>query len=115
MTVVTSLRPSFLNPNFAFFYNNRGLVFHGQGDHVRAVTDFDHAICLNPDKAKAYYNRGNAYSALGDHAMVILDFDQAVRLDPDDASAYYNRSNSIDNPAGRSTTTSREFKQGESE
>ena len=47
--------------------------------------------------------------------MAIRDFDQAIRLDPDDASAYYNHSNSVDNPAGRSTTTSREFKQGESE
>ena len=73
-------------------YFLRGNDYAFQGQHEKAIQDYDEAIRLNPQFADAYYNRGTAYGRdLGQYGKAIKDFDEAIRLNPHDADAYYNR------------------------
>ena len=72
-------------------YNERGVLYGGQGDHTRAISDYDQAIKLNPEDSEAYNNRGIAYNSLGNYDLAILDYDQALKLNPEDSEVYNNR------------------------
>ena len=39
----------------------RGFAYDAQGEHERAIQDYDEAIRLDPHDAEAYYSRGMAY------------------------------------------------------
>jgi predicted negative regulator of RcsB-dependent stress response len=80
-----------INANWDFNYNNRGLAYSDLGDKQNAISDYNQAIQLNPNYADAYYNRGNAYSYLGDKQNAISDYTQAIQLDPKNANAYTGR------------------------
>ena len=62
-----------------------------QGQHDRAIQDYDQAIKLDPSDAIVYNNRGIAYSTKGQHDRAIQDYDQAIKLNPSDATAFNNR------------------------
>ena len=62
-----------------------------QGDHERAITDYDRALCLKPDFAIAYLHRGIAKANMGLYSNAISDFDQALRIKRDYADVYVNR------------------------
>ena len=82
-----------MNHNLPEAYNNRGNAYckrSGEGDHDRAIADYDKAIKLDPDYALAYNNRGNAYVLQGDYKRAIANFDKTTKLNPDDAVAYCN-------------------------
>ena len=63
-------------------YTNRGVLYELEGDHGRAVMDFDHAIELDPKLAKAYANRGASYLRKGDVDGALADFDRGIELEP---------------------------------
>ena len=86
-----------LNPNYAGFYNNRGLAKSELGQHQEAISDLNKAIELNPIFSEAYSNRGLAKDNLGQHQEAIVDYDKAIVLEPNYASAYNNRGLAKDN------------------
>ncbi|HEX5778020.1 MAG TPA: tetratricopeptide repeat protein, partial [Xanthobacteraceae bacterium] len=51
----------------AIALNNRGNAYNAQGDHRRAIEDYDASVARDPDYASAFNNRGVAHQKLGDH------------------------------------------------
>ncbi|BAS68351.1 tetratricopeptide repeat protein [Bathymodiolus septemdierum thioautotrophic gill symbiont] len=80
-----------LDPNDAYAFNNRGIVYASLKQFDKAIEDYDKAIDLNPKYAKAFYNRGNAYTHLKQFEKAIEDYDKAIDLNPKYANAFYNR------------------------
>jgi tetratricopeptide (TPR) repeat protein len=79
-----------LNPNFAFPYNNRGLVYYNKKDYNKAISDFTEAIRINPSYFFAYYDRGLSYDHIREYDKAISDYTEAIRL-KEDADAYCAR------------------------
>jgi tetratricopeptide (TPR) repeat protein len=50
-----------LKPDYAYAYNNRGVVYGQLSQYQRAIEDFNEAIRLKPDYADAYNNRALVY------------------------------------------------------
>ena len=69
----------------------RGEDYVAQGDHEKAIGQYDQAILLDRQYASAYYHWGIAYCARVQYERAIKDLDEAIRLDPQNAIAYYNR------------------------
>jgi tetratricopeptide (TPR) repeat protein len=61
------------------------------GDHSRAIADFDEAIRSDPKLAVAYWQRGASYANKGDHTRAIADYDAAILLDPSLSGTYHAR------------------------
>ncbi|MDR2035047.1 MAG: tetratricopeptide repeat protein [Helicobacteraceae bacterium] len=68
--------------NYAYAYNNRGVIYRSLGDHNKAIEDYNQAIKIDPTFAYAYYNRGLVYYNLGNKSKAIADFTQATKIDP---------------------------------
>ena len=75
----------------AFAFYRRGNAYNEQGDHDRAIKDYDEALRLNPKHANAFSNRGVAYGHKGEYDLAIQSYDEAIRLDPSHADAFSNR------------------------
>ena len=69
----------------------QGKSYAANGDHTRAIAEFDEAIRLDPKLTAAYWQRGISHASKGDHARAIADYEQAILLDPQLADAYYGR------------------------
>ena len=69
----------------------QGKSYAANGDHTRAIAEFDEAIRLDPKLTAAYWQRGISHASKGDHARAIVDYEQAILLDPQLADAYYGR------------------------
>jgi tetratricopeptide (TPR) repeat protein len=77
--------------NLAITFNNRGNAYAHNGNHDRAIRDYDEAIRLNPGYAAAFYDRGLAYRLKGAYDRAIQDYDEAIRLSPNFVGALNNR------------------------
>ena len=64
----------------AYFYNNRGVDYDGQGEWDKAIADYNMAIELEPQLAVAYSNRGFVFEELGDNKNAEADFAKAKEL-----------------------------------
>jgi len=82
-----------LTPEFdqAQVHLERGRALLGQGQHQRAIAEFDRAIELDPDQVEAYASRGFAHIQLGQFERGIADYDQAIELAPDNPTLYNDR------------------------
>ena len=69
-----------MNPDYAEAYKNRGTVYFQQGQHQRAIADFNGAIRLKHDYAGAYNNRGAAYFAQRNSKLCCNDLQKACEL-----------------------------------
>jgi lipoprotein NlpI len=69
-------------------YTNRGVLYELEGDHGRAILDFDRAVAIDPKLAKAYANRGASYLRKEEVDRALADFDQAIELEPQSPDAY---------------------------
>lgn len=69
-----------LQPDFAYGYYNRAVLYAQNGDSQTAVTDYSRAIELQPQLAEAYYNRGLLYLSLGKTEEGIRDLSKAGEL-----------------------------------
>lgn len=78
-----------IDPRFPEAYNNRGIAYSTQGEHLLAIADFTHSIELAPSES-AYNNRGNALLSLKRTKEAIADFSLAIALKPSPES-YFNR------------------------
>ena len=72
-------------------YVARGAAYEQQGNHVRAIEDFDEATRLNPTYADAYRMRAHAYQEEREYGRAIQDLDQAIQFDPRKADNYVSR------------------------
>lgn len=68
------------NPDFAYAYYNRAILYTSSGERIRAIEDYSRAIALQPRLAEAYYNRALLYFAEGQHEAGIRDMSQAGEL-----------------------------------
>ena len=84
---------SWLHPNDANFYFNRGLTYSNQGDLTQAIVDYTKAIEINPNYAGAYNNRGNIYFRQTNFGLANSDYSKAIEIDPNNEFAHRNRGN----------------------
>ena len=87
------------NPESAFIYYHRGLVYLLEGEYDKAIADYTKAIELNPEYAYAYNMRGRVYYDKGEYDKAISDCDKAIEIEKDPkytAAYYYNRGFSYD-------------------
>jgi len=75
----------------AAIYNSRAGVFGSEGEHDRAILEYNKAIENDPGKATAYFNRGNSYAIKGEFDTAILDYTKAIEIDLRSPEAYHNR------------------------
>jgi tetratricopeptide (TPR) repeat protein len=76
--------------NLAIAHYNRGNDYQADGDHDKAIADYNKSIDLKP-QASAYHNRGYSYSRKDLYDKAIADYDKALKLEPKHKFAYYNR------------------------
>ena len=69
-----------INPRFAGFYNNRGLVNEEKGQYDKAISDYNKAIEINPRFAEAYNNRVVTYFYKRDYETAWDDVYKAQSL-----------------------------------
>lgn len=72
-------------------YFNRGTEWASQGQHDRAVGDFNLAVELDPKLVSAYYNRALSHSNLGQSVRAIADYNRVLQLAPKDMNALIGR------------------------
>ena len=70
-----------LNPNTAWIYNSRGVLYRDAGDYDRALADFDAAVALE-EWADPYASRGWVYSQKGEHGLARQDYEKALASNP---------------------------------
>jgi tetratricopeptide (TPR) repeat protein len=81
-------RAIYLNPNYAFAYNNRGSARRRKGDFQGAIADYTKAFQLDPQFAEASYNCGAVRMDVADFDGAISDFGRAIRLAPESWHVY---------------------------
>jgi Tfp pilus assembly protein PilF len=71
-------------------YASRGVLYELEGDHERAIADFDRAE-IDPKLAKAYANRGASHLRKEEVDRALADFDRAIALQPQNPEARAGR------------------------
>ena len=80
-----------LRPDFAWPYNNLGLIYTKRGRYALAIKNFLEAARLQPQSPEAYANLGVAEFQLGRFADSRRSFDRAIDLGSQTAEVYSNR------------------------
>jgi lipoprotein NlpI len=78
-------------PELAKAYYSRGTEWANQGNHERALADFELALQLDPKFAAAYYNRALSWSAKGESDRAISDYDATLKLKLSDGNVHIGR------------------------
>jgi tetratricopeptide (TPR) repeat protein len=71
------------------FLTSRGRVLDDQGQHERALADYDRAIALDGDDPITWSNRGNSLVALGRVRDAIVSYDEALAREPEYAHTWH--------------------------
>ena len=79
------------DPEDAYSFLARGMLYSRLGDDRRAAEDFSRVIELEPDNAEALENRAAARTDLGQLHLAREDYASLLRLEPDNAAALYSR------------------------
>ncbi|MER3494548.1 MAG: hypothetical protein C4323_21195 [Mastigocladus sp. ERB_26_2] len=69
-----------INPNDAFYYNNRAIVRDKLNDNEGSIKDINRAIQINPNNALFYKNKGQFYDNKNKKQDAILNYEQASNL-----------------------------------
>jgi tetratricopeptide (TPR) repeat protein len=85
-----------INPNSAWAYNVRAIVYNSKAEYDKAIADYTEAIRLNVTYTNAWYNRGLSYYNKGEYDKAIADDTEAIRIDPKYINAWYNRALAYD-------------------
>lgn len=80
-----------LHADYAFAFDNRGLLRYINGNYREAIKDFTAAIVLEPKFALPYKHRGYAKHDLQDYEGAIEDYSRAIRLDRKAGETYWDR------------------------
>ncbi|PLY03837.1 MAG: (p)ppGpp synthetase [Desulfuromonas sp.] len=78
-------------PIRALVYNHRGMAFFAQGNHSRALRDFNQAIRYDPTSSRSLCNRGLCNRILKRYDKALEDFETALEIDPVNADCYFGR------------------------
>lgn len=84
------LPPDAQNSNQAVLDFLIGQIEVAQGNGLRALQTYSHALRSRSDFPAAYVNRGNLYLALGDFETARINYDSAMALSPDSSIPVYN-------------------------
>ncbi|UII19746.1 tetratricopeptide repeat protein [Fulvivirga ligni] len=79
------------NDSNAFFYSERAVAFHLNGNNELAIADLDKAVELEPNKPFRYSSRAYIREKSGDLKGALEDYDKTIALDPEDAIAFNNK------------------------
>ncbi|MFH1654730.1 MAG: tetratricopeptide repeat protein [Pseudomonadota bacterium] len=74
--------------NRAVYHNNQGIIFLGQENFDRALTEFQTAVELSPHYVEAFNNLGLVQKLQGKFGEAITNFETAIKLDKNYAPAY---------------------------
>ncbi|MFE1318584.1 tetratricopeptide repeat protein [Kitasatospora phosalacinea] len=80
-----------VDPNYAEYHFDRGIVLRRTGRLDEALADFEAAVRLSPPFPEAYYNRADVRAELGDVKGAVDDFGYVLELDPAFVDARLNR------------------------
>ena len=80
-----------INPDYAYAYNNRGVVLAELGRNAESLNSYNAAIKIDPNYADAYYNRGNLKTSTNKDEEALEDFNTAIKLNPTDSASFNNR------------------------
>ena len=78
----------YVNGGDALDHYNRGLAWTREGDHGRAIPDYERAGELDPTDVDAFLNLGNCWYAKEDYDRAIEFYDVCVELNPKYFRAY---------------------------
>lgn len=81
---------SYLFPEEANLYSDRGVVHIHLKNKLNALADFDRAVELDKNYGYRYASRAYAKDFFGDTEAAIIDYELAVKLDPEDAISINN-------------------------
>jgi tetratricopeptide (TPR) repeat protein len=69
-----------INPDYAYYFNDRAASWLASGHPDRALGDFDQAIRMSTNYARPFYGRALAEEKLGDRNAAASDFTVACRM-----------------------------------
>lgn len=69
-----------INPDYAYFYNDRAAAWLESGRPVQALADYDRAIAMNQTYARPFYGRGRTEELLGNREAAVMDYQKACNL-----------------------------------
>jgi tetratricopeptide (TPR) repeat protein len=71
-------------------YNNRGIYYYKNKEHLKAIDDFSQAIRINPYIHYIYNNRGITYLEIEKYNQALEDFQRSLEIKPDDNQSKIN-------------------------
>lgn len=69
---------------------NLGILEAHDGNYVKAIDYFSHALATEPRHFEAHFNLANLYFDIEDLKLARLHYEMAMKIDPDDANIYFN-------------------------
>ena len=76
--------------NKADAYCNLGILEAHDGNYVKAIDYFSHALATDPRHYEAHFNLANLYFDNEDLKLANLHYEAAKQIEPDDANIYFN-------------------------
>jgi tetratricopeptide (TPR) repeat protein len=80
-----------LEPDIAYFYEQRGFLYQKMRKYDGALADYNRALELDPVFASVYNDRGIIYFNSGDLGKALADYNRALQINPKLPMAYMNR------------------------
>jgi tetratricopeptide (TPR) repeat protein len=70
---------------------DRGMLLSQNGEHEKAIEEFNKALSLNPRDGEAYRFRGFSYYFMGEYDRALSDYKKAAEIDPANFGVYSHR------------------------
>lgn len=81
------------NPQDAFAYVMRAMLWQDRNNVDRALQDYDAVLRLDPSEGWIYNNRGILHFEQKNYEKAVEDFNKAIEFEPNVANLYNNRGN----------------------
>ena len=67
-------------------FNNAGILYSKQNDHIKAIELYDKALLLDPRFSEAHYNKALSYIDMGQGEKALLELGEAAKDGYDQAA-----------------------------
>ena len=74
----------------AVIYNNVGIAYSDQGEHDKAILNYNKALKIFPYYSECYNNKGVSLANKNEYSKALIEFNKALKLNPDYFDPYYN-------------------------